>query len=374
MVNAVKVFKKTAPNGKITAYLGRRDFVDNTKGTEPVDGVVLFDNDYLKGRKVYATVVVLYRFGREEDEVMGLNFSKEMQLTAAQIYPPEKNIPPNEVQDRLIKKLGAAAHPFQVNLPDLAPASVVLQNDLASKPLGVMYELRVFVANTADEQLHKRNSVTLAVRKVQYAPMDRCTRQPSTLVSKGFALSPGKLNLEVTLERDMYYHGEQVTANLQITNCSRKTVKGIKTSVVQHVEVTMTNTHFTRNVASIESKEGCPITPGSNLTKSFILNPSATTNKNLQGVALDGKLKDSDANLASSTLMSQGQSPNDALGIVISYSVRVALSCGAIGGELVADLPFKIVHPSPQSTGGKGGDVEVEDFARTRRGMSIDQS
>merc|ERR1712121_3861 len=134
--------KKTAPNGKITAYLGRRDFVDNTKGTEPVDGVVLFDNDYLKGRKVYATVVVVYRFGREEDEVMGLNFSKEMQLTAAQIYPPEKNIPPNEVQDRLIKKLGAAAHPFQVHLPELAPASVVLQNDLTSKPLGVMYELQ----------------------------------------------------------------------------------------------------------------------------------------------------------------------------------------------------------------------------------------
>merc|ERR1711915_432024 len=116
-------------------------------------------------------------------------------------------------------------------------------------------------------------------------------------------------NLEVTLERDLYYHGEQITANLQINNCSRKTVKCIKTSVVQHVEVTMTNAHFTKNVAGIESKEGCPITPGSNLTKSFILNPSATTNKNLQGIALDGKLKDSDANLASSTLMSQGQSP-----------------------------------------------------------------
>ena len=34
------------------------------------------------------------------------------------------------------------------------------------KPLGVMYELRVFVAERADEKQHKRNSVTLAVRKV----------------------------------------------------------------------------------------------------------------------------------------------------------------------------------------------------------------
>ena len=32
--------------------------------------------------------------------------------------------------------------------------------------MGVMYELRVFVAEKADEKQHKRNSVTLAVRKV----------------------------------------------------------------------------------------------------------------------------------------------------------------------------------------------------------------
>merc|ERR1712058_121883 len=128
------------------------------------------------------------------------------------------------------------------------------------------------------------------------------------------------------------------------TNGSRKTVKCIKCTIVQHVEVTMTNTHFTRNVASMESKEGCPITPGSNLV--------------------------------SSTLISQGQNPNDALGIVISYSVRVALNCGAIGGELVADLPFKLVHPSPAIPAGKAGEDNIvfEDFARLRRGMSIDQN
>merc|ERR1711970_767789 len=373
MVSAVKVFKKTAPNGKITVYLGRRDFVDNTKGTDPVDGVVLVDNDYLRGRKVFAQVVMVFRFGREEDEVMGLSFSKEMELTSQQIYPSTSD-QVNEVQDRLVKKLGGNAHPFLVTLPELAPASVVLQNDASAKPLGVLYELRVFVADSASEQLHKRNSVTLAVRKVQYAPCERGSRQPSTLVSKGFALSSGKLNLEVTLEKDIYYHGEQVSANLNISNGSRKTVKCIKCTVVQHVEVTMTNTHFTRNVAAMESKEGCPITPGSNLTKKFMLHPCASTNKNIHGIALDGKVKDSAANLASSTLISQGQNPNDALGIVISYSVRVALNCGAIGGELVADLPFKLVHPSPSSGKGAGDNIVFEDFAKIRRGMSIDQS
>jgi len=372
MVNNVKVFKKTAPNGKITVFLGRRDFVDNTAGTEPVDGVVLIDNEYLRGRKVYASVNVVYRFGREEDEVMGLQFSKEMELTSQQIFPATLDTTVNEVQERLVKKLGGNAHPFIVTLPEMAPCSVVLQSAESAKHLGVLYELRVFVADRADEKLHKRNSVTLAVRKIQYAPSERSNRQPSTLVSKGFALSSGKLNLEVGLEKDIYYHGDKIIASLNVNNGSRKTIKCIKASVVQHVEVTMTNSHFTRTVAGVESKEGCPITPGSNLCKSVILSPSALTNKNKHGTALDGKIKDSDCNLASSTMMSQGQNPNDALGIVISYSVRVALNCGAIGGELVADLPFKLVHPSP-STGGKG-ELEVEDFARTRRGMSVDQS
>jgi len=374
MASAVKVFKKTAPNGKLTVYLGRRDFVDNTKGTDPVDGVVVFDNDYLRGRKVYASVVVVYRFGREEDEVMGLTFSKELELCSQQIYPAANSSSPNEVQDRLMKKLGGNAHPFNVTLPEMAPSSVVLQNDEASKPIGVLYELRVFVADSANEKQHKRNSVTLAVRKVQYAPAERCNRQPSTLVSKGFALSSGKLNLEVTLEKDIYYHGEQVTANLNISNGSRKTVKSIKCNVIQHVEVTMTNTHFTRTVGSMESKEGCPITPGSNLSKKFVLEPSARTVKNIHGIALDGKVKDADANLASSTLMSQGQNPNDVLGIAISYSARVALNCGAMGGELVADLPFKLVHPSPAIGRGASDNIVFEDFAKIRRGMSIDQN
>lgn len=382
MVNAVKVFKKTAPNGKITCYLGRRDFVDNTTGTEPVDGVVVCDNDYLRGRKVFAAVTVVYRFGREEDEVMGLNFSKELLLTTQQIYPSNTSVEMTGVQDRLVKKLGANAYPFAINLPDTAPASVQLHSgeEDTAKPLGVIYELRVFVGDNSEEKPHRRNSVALAVRKVQYSPVASSKRQPSTLVSKGFALSSGKLNMEVTLDKELYYHGEQVKANLSINNASKKTVKCMKVAVIQHVEVTMTNNQFTREVSSLESKEGCPITPGTNLAKTFNMTPLASSNKNKSGIALDGKLKDTDANLASSTLVAAGKNVNDSLGIVVSYSLRVKLNCGALGGELVADLPFKLMHPAPgvvmkakpeAYTGGE--DLEFEDFARLRRGQSVDQ-
>merc|ERR1712198_187188 len=384
MVYAVKVFKKTAPNGKLTVYLGHRDFVDNTTSTEPVDGVIVCDNDYLRGRKVFATVTVTYRFGREEDEVMGLNFSKEMQLTTQQVYPSSDNRQPTGVQDRLIQKLGGNAHPFSVTLPDNAPCSVQLHSgeEQSSKPMGVIYDLRIFVGDHAGEKAHKRNSVCLAVRKVQFSPLGGSKRQPSTLVSKGFALSSGKLNMEVTLNKEIFYHGEQVNATVSINNGSKKTVKNMKCSVVQHVEITMTNSMFTREVACLESKEGCPITPGTSLKKTLNLTPLASSNKSKSGIALGDKLKDTDANLASSTIVAAGKSVNDANGIIVSYTMRVKINCGAIGGDLVADLPFKLLHPTPGAgpttargdSGYTGGDdLEFEDFARLRRGQSVDQ-
>lgn len=63
-------------------------------------------------------------------------------------------------------------------------------------------------------------------------------------------------------------------------------------------------------------------------------------------MALDGHLKEDDVHLASSTLVAEGKCPIDAIGIVISYSVRVKLNCGTLGGELVTDVPFKLLHPA----------------------------
>merc|ERR1711976_843072 len=180
-------------------------------------------------------------------------------------------------------------------------------------------------------------------------------------------------------DKEVFYHGEGVGANVNVNNNSKKSVKNISCSIIQHVELTMTNQQFTREIASLDSKEGCPITPGSTLQKTFSLTPAAATNKTKGGIALDGKTKDSDANLASSTLVAAGKNPNDSTGIIVSYSVRVRLNCGAIGGELTADLPFKLTHPAPAgcvSAGkGEGGDDNIvfEDFARMRRGMSVDQ-
>lgn len=39
MVVNFKVFKKCSPNGKVTLYLGKRDFVDHLSSVEPIGGL-----------------------------------------------------------------------------------------------------------------------------------------------------------------------------------------------------------------------------------------------------------------------------------------------------------------------------------------------
>ena len=46
--SGTRVFKKSSPNTKITAYLGKRDFVDHIDHIDPIDGIVLVDEEYIR--------------------------------------------------------------------------------------------------------------------------------------------------------------------------------------------------------------------------------------------------------------------------------------------------------------------------------------
>lgn len=87
------------------------------------DGVVLIDPDYLKDRKVFVHVLAAFRYGREDLDVLGLTFRKDLYLASQQVYPPlnktefDKNSDSSprkltRLQERLIKKLGQNAYPF----------------------------------------------------------------------------------------------------------------------------------------------------------------------------------------------------------------------------------------------------------------------
>ncbi|XP_043672099.1 beta-arrestin-1 isoform X4 [Vespula pensylvanica] len=300
-----RVFKKSSLNGKITVYLGKRDFVDHITHVDPIDGIVLIDPDYVKDRKVFGHVLAAFKYGRDDLDVLGLYFRKDLYLAAEQIYPQVTSSQPRReltrLQERLIKKLGSNAYPFYFELPPHCPASVTLQPAPGDngKPCGVDYELKAFVGETQDDKPHKRNSVRLAIRKIMYAPSKQ-GEQPYVEVSKEFLMSPSRLHLEASLDKELYHHGENIAINVHIANNSNRTVKKIKVSVRQFADICLFSTaQYKCIVAEAESD---------------VVDPSQREN----------------------------------LGIIVQYKVKVKLCLGALGGELVAELPFILMHPKPE--------------------------
>ncbi|XP_023279574.1 beta-arrestin-2 [Seriola lalandi dorsalis] len=385
-----RVFKKSSSNTKLTVYLGKRDFVDHLDHVDPVDGVLLVDREYLKERKVFVTLTCAFCYGREDLDVLGLSFRKDLYVSSVQVFPPlqEEPRPLSRLQERLLKKLGQNAHPFSFTIPQNLPCSVTLQPgpEDTGKACGVDFELRVFCAKTANEKIHHRNSVCLAIRKVQFAP-EKPGPQPMVETSRSFLMSDRSLHLEASLDKELYYHGEPISVNVHVTNNSTKTVKKIKISVRQYADICLFSTaQYKCSVAQVEADD--QVSPSSTSCQVYTLTPVLGTNREKRGLALDGKLKHEDTNLASSTIVKEGAN-KETMGIVVSYRVKVKLVV-SLGGDVAVELPFVLMHPKPTdqpcskpqseadapadvnliefgtNSSSQGDDFVFEDFARLR--------
>lgn len=94
----------------------------------------------------------------------------------------------------------------------------------------------------------------LAIRKIMYAP-SRQGEQPSTEVSREFLMSPSRLHMEVSLDKELYHHGETISVNVYIANNSNRTVKKIKVSVRQIADICLFSTAtYKCTVAEVESE------------------------------------------------------------------------------------------------------------------------
>ncbi|XP_016314628.1 beta-arrestin-1-like [Sinocyclocheilus anshuiensis] len=313
-------------DNSLTVYLGKRDFVDHVDLVEPVDGVVLIDPEYLKERKVFVTLTCAFRYGREDLDVLGLTFRKDLFAANIQAFPPvpEEKKSLTRLQERLIKKLGEHAYPFTFEIPPNLPCSVTLQPgpEDTGKACGVDFEVKAFCAENVEEKIHKRNSVRLVIRKVQYAP-EKPGPQPMAETTRQFLMSDKPLHLEASLDKEIYYHGEPISVNVHVTNNTNKTVKKIKISVRQYADICLFNTaQYKCPVATEESDD--IVAPSATFCKVYTLTPFLVNNREKRGLALDGKLKHEDTNLASSTLLREGAN-KEILGIIVSYKVKVKL-------------------------------------------------
>lgn len=180
-----------------------------------------------------------------------------------------------------------------------------------------------------------------------YAP-SKAGEQPSIEVSKEFMMKPNKIHLEASLDKELYHHGETISVNVHVANNSNRTVKKIKVSVRQFADICLFSTaQYKCTVAEVESEEN-PVGPGFTLSKVLTVQPLLKNNKDKRGLALDGQLKHDDSNLASSTIITD-QAHRENLGIIVQYKVKVKLLIGGpiLGGDLVAELPFTLMHPKP---------------------------
>ncbi|XP_076276807.1 phosrestin-2 isoform X2 [Lasioglossum baleicum] len=383
-----RLYKKSSPNSKLTLYLPTRDLIVSETKIDKLHGVVLVDPDYLQNRRVYGQITLTFRYGREDEEVMGLKFCNEVVMCVAQLCPPYVGADRHEttpLQEALVRRLGPNAHAFTMEITPLAPPSVQLvpAKEYNGAPIGSSYDVRVYIAEQADEKLQRKTTVSMGIRVIQ-----RTTKPPlpaSTVysvpvsdsppadsrqqvcktrvtfaeneiaedeeingshaaVEKPFLFGDGRVGLEAKLDRAIYAHGDSIEVQIHVNNNSRKSVRRIKIFIVQHVDVCMfSNGKFKNVVALLSSQEGCPIGPGTNMRRTYTLRPIKGSTKNW--IALEDSYTKVGATLAS-TVVCPGNLPDDrnVFAIYVSYYVKVKLLMSAMGGEVSLKLPFTLMH------------------------------
>merc|ERR1712156_1143666 len=186
---ATKIFKKCSPHGRLYLYLGQRDFISSDGLISDIKGIAhVPEQRELQGKFIFASLVVTFRHGREEDEVMGISFKKELVVDRVQVYPETVKDEANKVQTRLIQKLGEGAKPFSLSFPQSAPNSVFIKGeDGDASEMGVSYHVKLHMGDSSEDYVgSKKATVTMSIRKSQYTVSDGSKRCPTAKAEKKF--------------------------------------------------------------------------------------------------------------------------------------------------------------------------------------------
>ncbi|XP_051813898.1 S-arrestin isoform X3 [Acanthochromis polyacanthus] len=352
---------------KVAVYMAKRDFVDHCDFVDPVDGVVLIDPVQLKGRKVYVMLSCTFRYGRQDMDVMGVAFRRDLFVVTRQVYPElqdKEKLIHNKIQQKLLRKLGDNAFPFFFEFPDNLPCSVALQpgpSDVGKK-CAVEFEVKAFCGEIQDDKIDKQSSVRLTIRKIQFSP-ENSKVVPTAETTFEFLMSEKPLHVKLSLPKETFYHGEPLKANVEITNSSSRNIKDISVSVEQVTNVVLySNDKYVKSVAKEETSDSVP--SGTSLKKEYTLYPLLAHNKDRRGLALDGRLKHEDTNLASSSIVKQ-EVLKEVQGMLVFYKVVVRMIAS---GEVSLEVPFRLMNPKPEPAPpvkeSEPEDMVFEDFKR----------
>ncbi|KAF3693461.1 S-arrestin Retinal S-antigen [Channa argus] len=354
------IFKKVSRDKAVVVYMAKRDFVDHCDFVDPVDGVIVIDPVQLKGKKVYVMLSCIFRYGREDMDVMGMAFRRDLFLVTRQVYPElqdKEKLTHTKIQQKLLRKLGDNAFPFFFEFPDNLPCSVALQpgpSDVGKK-CAVEFEVKAFCGENQNERIDKQSSVRLSIRKVQFSPEDSKV-VPVADSTFEFLMSEKPLHVKMSLPKETFYHGEPVKVNIEITNSSSRNIKDISVSVEQVTNVVLySNDKYIKSVAKEETSDSVP--SGTSLKTEYTLYPQLAHNKDRRGLALDGRLKHEDTNLASSSILPKTNNATvavtennksrcvfvsvkqevlkEVLGILVSYKVVLRMMASGESDEML---------------------------------------
>ncbi|KAI5630057.1 arrestin-C, partial [Silurus asotus] len=348
----------------ICIYLGKRDFVDHVENVDIVDGVLKVDTSKLNGRKVIVQLACFFHYGKDEFDVISWSFRKDIWIQHIQIYPPPAGDKPTitPIQDVLMKKAGEGAYPFTFNIPTNLPCSLYFLPAARDKgkACGIEFNIKAYIANEADdpnEKIDKKDTCQLIIRKIQFAP-DKMLPGPEVNIYKQFMFSEKTIHLEVSIEKEVYYHGDPIKVRVKLNNQTNKVIKKIKLSIDQTADVVLYSTDKYSKVVLCEEFRD-QVKGQTTFDKEYIITP-LLNNKEKHGLALDGRIKDEDTNLASSTMIFsscslRADTCKDVQGIVVSYKIKVSLMVAKDGvwGRLIssyvtAEIPLILMSPKPK--------------------------
>ncbi|CAH8552958.1 unnamed protein product [Schistosoma guineensis] len=371
------VYKKNSPNNKLVVYLIQRDIFDDLQLIDPIEGIVTIEKNKLKCSKIFARIRCTFRYGEQQldDVLSGVTFYKEFFIQTKQIYPMdinEDNDKYSDVQKQLIERFGDSALPFRFTLTHDIPASITLQmdnrNSLDDNPCGIEYVLQVYASETPQCTIGKRNAINLVIRRLTLAIPKPDDNVYTKEIIRPFHFHLGQLHITAILPKDVYYHGESIPLKLLIDNESSNIVRRLNIQVIQDVQITLFKRRTMRCiVVDMETEEGFPInshTTGWNET--IQLRPSLQEIRGQAVVALDGKLKHQDTNLASSTLIKDYRKKEN-MGIIVHYMIRIKAVTGFGGRDVQMEIPIILCHARQQQEiikAEEADDLMIEEFKR----------
>lgn len=96
---------------------------------------------------MYVTLTCAFRYGRDDLDVIGLTFRKDLYVLTTQIFPPVPDQAPKTLtplQEKLMKKLGENAYPFTFEVGAAQPSLAAHLHGVHQSPYLGMFSIYLF--------------------------------------------------------------------------------------------------------------------------------------------------------------------------------------------------------------------------------------